>query len=595
MTEFSTHEPTTNSLDTNDDSEIDAIAELRKLLISPEQEKLEQIQKRLDDPQIHAEDISRVLPEAIILRSLQNDEQLTQALLPTVEEAIQASVKKDLHVLANAIFPIIGPAIRKSIATTLSTMLQSLNQTLEHSFSIQSFKWRLEARQTGKSFAEVVLLRTLLYRVEQVFLIHKKTGLLLQHVTADLVATQDADLVSAMLTAIQDFIQDSFPVKAGENLETLQFGELTIWIEQGPQAVLAGVIRGNAPEELRLVFQQVIETIHREFQRELKIYEGDDSLFESSRKYLESCLQSQYSVKEEKHSPVLWILLGSLLFATGLWSFLSWQSRHRWQTYLTRLEAQPGIVVITTGRRHGKYFVSGLRDPLAINPLTLLQESNIQPQTVVSQWEPYLSFESNFILQRAKQVLQPPETGTLAINENGVLSATGSAPQQWITEAQKLVRTIPGITQLQTKNLTETDFQELTHSQQQIENQILLFGENNTELLPSQDNKLSILFKELQNLSKLAPYYHKQIYLQIIGRTDEQGNNEKNLVLSQARAYKVLSILNSQNYSSINMSAVGIGTKQPLFNQYMQKEQALNRSVSFKVFITDDTTSNKSL
>ena len=35
----------------------------------------------------------------------------------------------------------------------------------------------------GKSFAEVVLLNTLRYRVEQVFLIHAESGLLLQHVT----------------------------------------------------------------------------------------------------------------------------------------------------------------------------------------------------------------------------------------------------------------------------------------------------------------------------------------------------------------------------------------------------------------------------
>lgn len=593
MTESSTHEPAANSLETNDYSELDAIAELRKLLISPEQEKLAQLQERLDDPQIYAEDISRVLPEAIILRSLQQDEQLTQALLPTVESAIQASVKKDLHILANAIFPIIGPAIRKSIATTLSTMLQSLNQTLEHSFSIQSFKWRLEARQTGKTFAEVVLLRTLLYRVEQVFLIHKKTGLLLQHVTADLVATQDADLVSAMLTAIEDFVQDSFQTEAGEALETLHFGDLTIWIEQGPQAILAGVIRGSAPEELRLAFQQAIETIHREFQQELTTYEGDSSLFEPSRKYLENCLQSQYHVKQNKRSPVVWFLLSSLLLATGLWGFLIWQGKHRWQTYIARLETQPGIVIITTERRQGRYFISGLRDPLAVNPNTLLQKSNIPPQTVISRWEPYLSFEPNFALQRAKQILEPPETVTLQIDQNGVLSATGSAPQQWISETQKIVRAIPGITQFQTEELIESDLQELINSQQQIESQVILFGENSAEMLSGQNDKLSIIFKELQKLSTLAPYYHKQVHLQIVGRTNERGNDEKNLVLSRARAYTVLSLLNSQNYPSVHMSAVGVGT-QLLFNQTMEKQQAFSRNVSFKVFIAD-TSSTQSL
>lgn len=183
--------------------------ELRQLLLNPEQVKIDKLQERLDNPQLYAEDLSKVLPEAIMLLSLQRQGKLTKALLPTIEEAIQLSVKQDINILANAIFPIIGPAIRKAIQVAISTLIQSLNETLDHSLSPQSFKWRLEAKQTGKTFAEVVLLRTLLYRVEQVFLIHKNTGLVLQHIVGELVAAQDADLVSAMLRAIQDFVQDS--------------------------------------------------------------------------------------------------------------------------------------------------------------------------------------------------------------------------------------------------------------------------------------------------------------------------------------------------------------------------------------------------
>jgi OOP family OmpA-OmpF porin len=58
------------------------------------------------------------------------------------------------------------------------------------------------ALRTGTSFAEVVLLNTLLYRVEQVFLIERESGLLLQHVRSAAVRTEDADMVAGMLTAI---------------------------------------------------------------------------------------------------------------------------------------------------------------------------------------------------------------------------------------------------------------------------------------------------------------------------------------------------------------------------------------------------------
>ena len=132
-----------------DDPTEAALAELRNLLFNTEKAQLSKLQERLDDPNVYAEDLSRVLPEAIILLSLQRHERLTSALLPTIEEALQISVKNDVNVIANAIFPVIGPAIRKSIQVAISTLVQSLNQTLEHSFSIHRFKWRLEAKQTG--------------------------------------------------------------------------------------------------------------------------------------------------------------------------------------------------------------------------------------------------------------------------------------------------------------------------------------------------------------------------------------------------------------------------------------------------------------
>jgi OOP family OmpA-OmpF porin len=72
-------------------------------------------------------------------------------------------------------------------------------------------------------------------------------------------------MVSGMLTAIQDFVHDSFASPDGEALEDLRVGDLAVWVERGPQAVLAAVIRGNAPQDLRTVFQEALERIHLQF------------------------------------------------------------------------------------------------------------------------------------------------------------------------------------------------------------------------------------------------------------------------------------------------------------------------------------------
>ena len=159
------------------------MAELRSLLLGPAETQLAEVHELLTDPHRQLAEVSRVLPDAIAVRSRQDDD-LTVALSPTVSAALERSIRKDPQPLADAIFPIIGPAIRKAIAAALSGMAQSFNQALTHSMSVQGLNWRFEALRTGRPFSEVVLLHTLLYRVEQVFLIHRGTGLLLRHVAA---------------------------------------------------------------------------------------------------------------------------------------------------------------------------------------------------------------------------------------------------------------------------------------------------------------------------------------------------------------------------------------------------------------------------
>src|SRR5262245_24231172 len=268
------------------------LEELRGLLLAAPKQEVVQIQERLDDPQARAEDVSRVLPEAIALRS-GRDRDLTDSLLPAVEEAIGVSVRRHPEVLVDGLFPVMGPAIRKSIANTLAEVLGSLSQTLAVGFSRQGLKWRVEAWRTGKPFAQVVLLRTLLYRVEQVFLIHRETGLLLGHVTAGKADVQDASMVSGMLTAIRDFVQDSFGSAREGGFAAFRVGELAVWVEQGPHAVLAAVIRGNPPMELRTVFVEAIEKIHRDRARDLEEFSGDAAPFQKSRDVLEACLKFQ--------------------------------------------------------------------------------------------------------------------------------------------------------------------------------------------------------------------------------------------------------------------------------------------------------------
>ncbi|HSE97788.1 MAG TPA: OmpA family protein, partial [Blastocatellia bacterium] len=225
----------------------DELDELRHLLLEPEQTQIVRLQERLDDPRFNVDDVSRVLPEAITLRS-SKDSQLSAALMPTVENALTTSVKRNPQKLVDIIFPVLGPSIRKAISSALGEMVQTINQTLEHSFSFESLKWRIEAYRTGKPFGEIVLYHKMVYQVEHAFLIHRQTGLQLLHVARDTGAAQDADLISSMLTAIktaiQDFVQDSFGGSSDDVLKNFVVGERNVWVEQTTHAIVAAVIKG---------------------------------------------------------------------------------------------------------------------------------------------------------------------------------------------------------------------------------------------------------------------------------------------------------------------------------------------------------------
>jgi outer membrane protein OmpA-like peptidoglycan-associated protein len=562
----------------------DELSKLRSLLLGVEPAKLNQLYDLLDNPQIRPEDISRLLPEAVILRS-QQDKQLITAMISIVEEAIQVSVQQDENILAEAFFPVILPASRKAIASLLDEMMQSLNQSLEHSFSLKSLQWRLEAKRTGKSFAEIVLLRTLVYRVEQIFLIHKNTGLLLRHLVANQVTSQDPDLVVAMLTAIQDFIKDSFSVQKTDQLQSLRFGELQIWITEGPQALLAATIRGNPPQTLRLGLQAAIEKIHLKLSREMKDFAGDAEPFQVCQPYLESCLVSQYESASKKSYKYAWTFLGIMAIACGIWSFFAVREQLRWRAYLQELNSQPGIVVTDTKQQFGKYFISGLRDPLASDPHTLLQQTKLNPRKIVSHWQSYLSLEPQLWIKRVNKLLQPPPTASLKIDHNGVLYAVGSAPRQWILATRKSWSVIPGLTQFQDQNLVESELNELALYQSQIERETIFFPEGSQEIIPSELSKLNKVILAVKKLLSVAKYLEKNVRIQIIGHTNTTGTESRNAKLSQGRSKRVLSYLSSQEISTNQLQVLGISSSQPLQPELTDEGKKLNRRVSFKVII----------
>lgn len=537
-------------------SELSASDDEKILLDAADQKQLDELRRILIQPK----EVSDVLPTAVVQSSNANG-QLAEATLPIVEENIRESAKRNPEKLAEALFPVIGPAVRKAIAEALSAMMQSLNQTLEHSISPQGWRWRMEAWRTGKQFSEVVLLNTLLYRVEQVFLIHKETGLLLQHASVKTDENQDADMVSAMLTAIQDFAQDSFKSSEQATLDALQLNDLAVWIERSPDLILAAVIRGNAPLTLRQTFDEAIEQIQFTQKFELVKFQGDAAPFDKTRPILQECLQIQVGETKKrgifKPLNVLAGILGVLLLVFG---FFYLRDTLRWEHFVSRLKSEQGIVVTDAERGWLTHSIAGLRDPLAINPENILAEYSFDKEDVAQNWKPFQDASPPFVVQRAEKLLNPPNTIKLSF-ENGDLIADGTASAEWLNEAKKLAPVLVGVNEFK---IGQNGLQSL---KSKIEAQNVIFNCNTTDFAENQT--FNDLANDIENLDILAVAAQKKLEIEIRGHASDSGTTETNDKISKERAEKMLSeLLKSDKLSELQKSnapvlkVVGLGADQ---------------------------------
>lgn len=554
------------------------LAEIRSILVGPEQRELRALQSHVLDPAVQTREVSRVLPEAFALRG--HDPQLSRALAPMVEEAITSSVHRDPRPLADALFPVMGPAIRKAIEHMLASMMDSFNRTVEQSLSWRALTWRWTAWRTGRSFAEVVLLNTLRYRVEQVFLIHAESGLLLQHLSMPGGTDQDADQVSAMLTAIRDFVKDSFQVGATDHLDAFRVGDLSVIVEQGPYAVLAGVVRGAAPPDLRPGFTRALESVHLMLGPELKAYAGDSAPFERARPALEPLLVTRLRDEGRRVSYWKWATVSALLVAAvGAWAFTVYRERQRWQAYLDRLSSQPGIVIVSTGRRNGRYQVGGMRDPLAIDPATLVAPAGLPPGSVEGRWEPYEAQKPPFVTARAAALLRPPAGVALSFN-NGVLEARGPAPERWLIDAERLAPTLTGVTRFRYAGASAAD-----QIAWKLEALSFLFPRGSADLAADRMVQVTTAASLLTQLSEALRVSGGQARVDIVGHTDSDGSDESNAPLSAARAEAVRALLAALPQDGVELRAVGVGSTSPATTGTAEADKVRNRRVSLRVAI----------
>jgi OOP family OmpA-OmpF porin len=561
-------------------------ATLRELLVGPERHQLDELADRVEEVAITPHVLAEQLPEAIALRA-SRDGQLGRALAPTIETALRESIRRNPREVATAIFPVLGPAIRKAIAETMSGLVRSINSAVEHSFSVQGIKWRIEAWRTGVRYADVVIKHALVYRVEQVFLVHAETGLLLAHVTAPDLDVPDADLISGMLTAIQDFVRDSFRPAEGGTLSTFTVGEHTVHVEAGPSALVAGVIRGQFPESVPQRLQQSLEQIHLEYASPLGDFEGDAAPFASAAALLEENLETVLSTdRKTERAKMAWlrwaIPLAAILLLLGGLATASWL---RWRRAVRLMQAEPGYVVIDADRSWRRWQFRGLKDPMARDPRAVLAALGSTPPTIDAAWKPYISLDSAMVVTRARQTLAVPASATTSL-VGDTLRVAGSATVDWLRRL-RVAPPIGGVAHLDYSTVKATLPARIGDLRRRVEATRILFDPGSARVTDVEAAKVRALAESMRRMADSAAAIDASVRVDLVGRTDPTGTDATNQSLANLRVDAVIRRLRESGVPGAMLNGRPVATAQPLPAADATEQARINRSVSFEpvVFI----------
>jgi OOP family OmpA-OmpF porin len=394
-----------------------------------------------------------------------------------------------------------------------------------------------------------------------------------------------------MLTAIQDFVRDSFRPAEGGTLSGFTVGEHTVHVEAGPNALLAGVIRGQCPESVPLGLQRTLEQIHLEYATQLGDFEGDAVPFASAAPLLEENLATVLSTdRATERTPMRWLRwalpLGVIAVVVAALVTASWM---RWRRAVRVMEAEPGFVIVDASRSwgRGRWHFRGLKDPIARDPRAVFAAVGITPPTIVGEWKPYLSLDSAMVVARSRQTLAVPTSATTEL-AGDTLRVAGSASIGWLAKLRN-APPIAGVAHVDLSAVRATLPPGIDALRGRLEAKRVLFAPGSSTVTDAEVSDVRLLAATMRQLSDSVSAIGSTLRIDLVGRTDPTGTDATNQSLAQLRVDAVMRRLLALGVPAATLNGRPLATAQPLRAADAGEQARINRSVSFEAVVTNES------
>ncbi|NES81379.1 MAG: OmpA family protein [Moorea sp. SIO2B7] len=507
--------------------------------------------------------LSSVIPGAISQQINESPDEIVLAIAPAMGKAIKEQIRLEQDAMVDALYPVIG----NTIAKYMGEVVNQINQKVENTLSVEGIKRKIRAKIQGVSEAELIFRESMPFNIQAVFLIHKKSGLVMSEAQKYGSEQLESDMLAGMLTAICSFAKEC-AVQPGNTSELteIDYENFKIMMEVGGYGYIAVIIEGQYTQGFLNQVRQTLSRIILNYGYLMENFDGNpDTVPSSVHQLLEDLINYREEDKEKPaRKPFALLILGLLIFSLigGIWVWFF--SRHRREI----LMETAAISALSSTPELAVYHLNAEVEGKALKLEGKLPNEKLRQKAaqVASATVPNLNVENNIIpvqLPREPVAIAGEVkrlTNVFNYRDGVILSVTYENNRVTVDGNLRHKRDVAGISQAFSAIAgVESVVIALTPQAFPIDKRIY-FKTNSASLNPADIQSKIIPIKQF-----LEQY--PDMKLKIIGHTDNNGNETKNKQLAKKRAENVIKALEAQGIAQNRLLVAARGESPPNVNR----------------------------
>ncbi|MBN1560321.1 OmpA family protein [candidate division KSB1 bacterium] len=573
-----------------------ALRRLKEILLSEDEKRLAELEKELDvlkvqiaDKESLIEMLDPVIADVLDRKIAYSREEFIDILSPIIGGSIRKQVSEAKDDIVDALYPIIGKTIRKSVAEAMKNLVDSVNRRIEKSLHSINIVNLFRSKITGVSQAELLVRDAVPFRIQEILLFSKANGLLIAHVGEERDGTVvDQELLSGLITAIQEFAPSAFTSLPQQDIYEFDYGDSTVRIEMQNHFYLAALIHGVMPDDFPERLNALGNRIHNRFYKTIREFDGDARPLAGSVTMLQNFIGAYPpEVPEPAHTskPYVRYIISFIVLVAAILSALFYGmpylrdrqlSRDAARIIVSDAELQKMNIQVKAQRRH--IFLSGsvsapsqkaridslvrtlpTVDGITNNVRLMLQQDEMVKR-IDAALSPYLQsseFEVKYIIEEDRVILE------------------GYIPDPQIKlDISRIISDIESVRSV-INNISHIKMSATEKLGTYLEQTKISFQLNGSDVHPHYHRRLCYIAAQMTQIGQP---------LIVAGYSDNLSSPDYNLTLSYKRARAVADYLESKSMAPEKIKIEYYGQDHPLASNATEEGRAVNRRVELRLF-----------